>query len=542
MKSECLPFSQIPHTTKLFADYLSWSPSVHPLYSRSPHFAEWLKDETAAVRYDQSRRERVANILERENRAWGASPKTLENVQRFRSGALTAVTGQQVGLFGGPLFSLFKALTAVKIAEETTKAGTDCVPVFWLATQDHDLAEVNHINLPAENVTLETMSVPTKGIEDAPVGTISFGAEIEAVVESTAHLLGDCEAAGWLRESYRSGETFGSAFAKLFAKIFAAWGVVLLDASDPEMAAVAAPVFKAAVERSAEIEQALLQRGKELEAAGYHQQVKVVPNSTLLFALHNGARVPVHRAGDASSDFLIGKDSLKEEKISSADLLKRVVSAPQDFSANVLLRPVVQDYLLPTIAYTGGSAEVAYFAQGSVVYQLLAGRATPIISRFSATLVEPRLKTLLDKYSLSIRSLFSGPEAVREQLAAHVLPKDFHKAFEHANESVESSLAAIREVLARVDKTLVDSAKNAGDKMHYQLDQLRTKAARAELRQTEVLGRHAELLSNALYPHKILQEREIAAIYFLGRHGSQLLHDVYSCIQPGCLDHQLISL
>lgn len=536
MKSECLPFSQIPHTTKLFADYLSWTPKVQPFYARPPHFMQWLKEETSAVRYADKRRERVANVLERQNKAWGASPKTLENIRRFRSGALAAVTGQQVGLFGGPLFSLFKALTAVKIAEEANKSGIECVPVFWIATQDHDLEEVNHVYLPGQDA-LENIAVSTQGPLDAPVGTISFGPEIEAAVTAAAHALGDCEAADWLRAAYKSGETFGSAFAKLFARIFADWGVILLDASDAELTAVAAPVFQSALKRSGELEQALLQRGAELEAAGYHQQVKVIPNSTLLFAVQNGARLPVHRAGDSTSEFLIGK-----ERVSSENLLQRIASAPEAFSANVLLRPVVQDYLLPTIAYTGGAAEIAYFAQGTVVYRLLSDRTTPIVSRFSATFIEPRVQTLLEKYALSFRNVFAGPAALRELLAAHVLPKDLQQAFDHANSSLESSLEAVREAVARIDKTLIDSAKNAGEKMRYQLEQLRARAARAELRQTEVIGRHAELLSNILYPHKTLQEREIGAIYFLGRHGDQLLHDIYACIKPDCLDHQLVSL
>ncbi|HEY1800871.1 MAG TPA: bacillithiol biosynthesis cysteine-adding enzyme BshC [Terriglobales bacterium] len=537
MKSECLPFQQVPHTSKLFTDFLSWSSKVQPFYSRPAQFSSWIKDEASAVRYDKARRERVANVLERQNTDWGASPETLENIRRFRSGALAAVTGQQVGLFGGPLFSLFKALTAVKIAEEARKAGTECVPVFWLATQDHDVAEVNHIELPGQDAALETVSVATKAAEGAPVGRIFFGQEIAPVVESVAHLLGDCEAADWLRASYKDGESFGSAFAKLFARVFAKWGVVLVDASDPEMTAIAAPIFQSALERSVEIEKALLQRGAELEAAGYHQQVKVVPNSTLLFAVQDGARLPVHRAAGTSSDFLIG-----EKTISSADLLRRIASAPEDFSANVLLRPVVQDYLLPTVAYTGGAAEVAYFAQGRVVYELLAGRATPIIPRFSATLIEPRLQALLEKYDLPFRSLFSGSAAVREQLASHVLPDDLQKAFDRANESVQSFMTTVREAVVRIDKTLADSANNAEEKMRYQLEQLRARAARAELRQTEVLGRHAELLSNALYPHKTLQEREIGAIYFLGRHGDQLLHDIYAFLQTDCQDHQLISL
>src|SRR5437660_6854307 len=161
MKSQCLPFTQIPHTTRLFLDYLSYTPSVRSFYPRSPICSEWVKDESKRVVYDAARRGKVGEILERQNRAWGASSKTLANIERFRRGALAAVTGQQVGLFGGPLFSIFKALTAVKLADEATAAGVDCVPVFWLATEDHDLAEVNNAGLLNGEGSLERLKTPT---------------------------------------------------------------------------------------------------------------------------------------------------------------------------------------------------------------------------------------------------------------------------------------------------------------------------------------------------------------------------------------------
>ena len=149
VKSQCLPFSQIPHTTRLFADFLYDFPKVQQFYPRPPYIHEWLKDETSALRYDSGRRERVAAILERQNKTWNASLKTQESIARLRAGAYAIVTGQQVGLFGGPLFSIFKALSAIKVAEEATASGVDCVPIFWLATEDHDLAEVNHTSIPA---------------------------------------------------------------------------------------------------------------------------------------------------------------------------------------------------------------------------------------------------------------------------------------------------------------------------------------------------------------------------------------------------------
>ena len=540
MKAQCLPFSQIPHTTQLFSDFLYDFPKVQQFYSRAPHIQEWLKDETAAVRYDPGRRARVSAILERQNKSWSASPKTIENIARLRAGAAALVTGQQVGLFGGPLFSIFKALSAIKVAVEATAAGVECVPVFWLATEDHDLDEVNHASIPAADGSLVKLIAPAQGPSDAPVSTVSFAPEIESIVKTASELLGDGGATNFLRETYRTGETMGRAFARLFTRLFGDWGVILLDASDEELHAVAEPIFRAAGERAAELDDALLERGKALEAAGYHQQVKVTPSSTLLFTLRHGSRVPVHRrpnGGSGSNEFVVG-----DEKLSQAELLQHIAGSPEEFSPNVLLRPVVQDYLLPTLAYIGGAAEVAYFAQAAVVYQALLGRITPILPRFSATIVESKAQRLLERYHLAFPEVFIGPDRLRENLAARILPDELQAAFDNANSSVEKSIKTVRESLARLDQSLVEAAENAASKMQYQLQQLRARAARAELRHSETAGRHAEFLSNMLYPEKALQEREIAGIYFVARYGTELLQNLYETVHTSCHDHQIISL
>ncbi len=539
VKAECLSFAQIPHTTRLFNDFLSHSPNLQQFYPRSPNLNEWLKQETLAERYDDARRQRVSDVLERQNKAWAASSKTLANIARLRSGASAVVTGQQVGLFGGPLFSILKALTAIKLAEEATAAGVNSVPVFWVATNDHDLAEVNHTLIPGPEASLQKLEVSSRGPEDAPVGTVIFGPEIDPVVQSAADLLGTSPVADLLRESYRPGETLGSAYARLFTRLFGEWGVILLDPSDPELHAIAQPIYHAAIERVIEIDEALLARGKDLEAAGYHQQVKVTPSSTLLFTLQDGARVPIHRRinGDAVVEFLIGDSRLTKE-----ELQRQIAATPQDFSPNVLLRPVVQDYLLPTLAYTGGAAEIAYFAQAPVVYQALLGRVTPIVPRFSATIVEPKPKALLERYRLAVLDVFQGPEALRAALAESTLPPELQQAFDSAGVKLQQAMAAIRDALASLDKTLVDAADNASSKMQHQLESLRARAARAELRQSEIVGRHAQQLSNALFPSKTLQEREIAGVYFLSRYGLEFLSTLHTSLQIDCFDHQVITL
>jgi len=421
------------------------------------------------------------------------------------------------------------------LAEEARRAGIDCVPVFWLATQDHDLEEVNQVTIPGADAQVKRISAPTEGVRDAPVSNIKFGAEVDAAVNAVAELLGESEGVTLLRQCYRAGETFGSAFARLFAQLFGGWGVILLDASDPELSAIAEPVYASALERAEELDRKLLARGEELESAGYHQQVKVTSSSTLLFCLKDGVRVPVQRA--EAGGFVVG-----DEKIDKNALLDRVKVSPQDFSANVLLRPVLQDHILPTLAYTGGAAETAYFAQAGVVYEALSGRITPVVPRFSATILEPKPKALLDKYGLQFTDVFEGPEAVREQLASQTLPKELQGAFEEADRKLSESMGKVRELLGKLDKTLVEAAANAAAKIAHQLESLRSRAARAELRQSEVLARHAEMLSGMLYPGKGLQEREVGAIYFIGRYGTHFLTELHETIHTDCPDHQVITL
>lgn len=542
MKAYCLPFSQIPHTTRLFTDFLSYSPAVQFFYPRSPNLNEWLTAEANSISYDSSRRERISSILERQNKNWQASEKTLANIDRLRKGAAAIVTGQQVGLFGGPMFTIYKALTAVKLAEEASAAGVDAVPIFWLATYDHDLAEINHVSIPGGEGTLQVLATSSQSIKDAPVSAVQLGGEILPVLDQLASLLGETEATTLLRDTYRPGETLGTAFARLFVKLFADWGVIVLDASDPELHRIAQPIYRAAVERATELEDALLARGAALERSGYHQQVKVTSSSVLLFTLQNGARTPIQRRGNgADQEFIVGSDS-SAEKISRQDLLDRISAAPENFSPNVLLRPAVEDYLLPTLAYTGGAAEVAYFGQAGVVYERLLGRVTPIIPRYSATIVEPKMQRLLEKYGLGVKDTFTAPETLRQQLAGRSLPGDLQAAFDSSKKTFESCFAAIKEKLAALDRTLVDAADTAASKMQYQLDRLYQQAARSESQKSELVARHAELLSQALYPEKGLQERTFGAAYFVARYGRNLLHELHESIQPDCHDHQIIEV
>ncbi len=535
MIPDCISFNSIPHTTRIFSDFLSYSPEVRKFFPTPPD-VEHVVAFAESVPRDRERQARVADALEKQNREWGASEATLRNIQRLRDGAYVVVTGQQVGLFGGPLMSLFKAASVLALARQVEQAGVECVPVFWMASEDHDLDEVNQTLLLTHDFQLAPFTAKTAGVPGAPVAHIRFAEGTNQIVAEAVKLLGESLGADYLRESYAEGETFCNAFARLYTSIFSGreHGLIFLDPSDPELHRIAAPLFVDAIRRSAELDQTVLERNKELREVGYHEQVKVTGESTPLFALLDGVRVPVHRAN--------GAFTIARKTVSSEELQKRIETAPENFSANVLLRPVLQDYWLPTLAYIGGPAEIAYFAQAAVVYQRLLGRITPILPRMSATLIEPRIERLLHKYEVELPELFHGECQLRDCLAARALPAELKQDFELARQAVEAAMARASEALKKLDPTLVEAARRAASKMQYQVNRLQKRAAQAELRKGDILSRHAAQIENALYPNKALQEREIAGLYFYANHGPELIDRLLELAQARCPEHKVLTL
>ncbi len=530
MDSDCIPLKGVPHTSRLFTDYLGHSPELRPFYP-SFEFNQNLTRFQSSIVYPPAMRKSVASILERQNRAFGAGESALANIERLRRGAFAVVSGQQVGLFGGPLLAILKAAHAVRVARDLTEQGTDTIPVFWMASEDHDLAEVDHVFLPKPDFSLQRLTVDVAGITGAPMSDLRFTSQIEQVVREAAELLGDTAVTDILKECYREGETLASSFGKLFARLFAAHGLVLLDPADTELHKLVTPLFQKAVVDSAEIAKTLQERGKALEHAGYHEQVKV--SSVLLFAIQDGARVAVQRQND---HFSIGK-----EKLTQDELLARIESEPEKFNANVLLRPVMQDTLLPTLAYIGGPAEVAYFAQGSVVYQRLLGRVTPILPRFSATLLEPKIEKLMRRYDLQFEDIYHGANMLAEKLAQKTLPPELDEQFRTALAVVTHTMAEVQEALERLDPTLVEAGQRSTSKMRYQVGRLHRRAARAALRRTHLLSQHANQIIDALYPEKALQERTVGAVYFIAKYGIELIETLVD--EAGtCPEHRLIRL
>ncbi|HWC19864.1 MAG TPA: bacillithiol biosynthesis BshC, partial [Terriglobales bacterium] len=295
MDSQCLSFREIPGTSRLFLDFLAGNPQVRPFYPTSASSLDELASEAGNVDLPADRRHLIAGILDRQNRARSAAPEALANVEKLRRGACAVVTGQQVGLFLGPAYTIYKAVTAIRLASELNARGVEAVPIFWLASEDHDLAEVNHVFVPDGQGGLQRLETESSGGKSTPVGQITLADDISSLIASLKSLFGDSEILDFVGEVYRPGESFASAFAGLMVRLFSPYGLIFLEPSDAKVHRMGAPLLQKAARQAEALTQSLLERGRQLEAAGYHAQVKVTNASTLLFYLRDGARIPIHR-------------------------------------------------------------------------------------------------------------------------------------------------------------------------------------------------------------------------------------------------------
>lgn len=459
------------------------------------------------------RRQAITELLQNQNRAFGAGPAAQANLARLAAGASGVVTGQQVSLFGGPLLTLLKAATAIRLAADASQAGAPHVPIFWLASEDHDFAEVNQITLPCggnEPHGLRTLRLPHHPSPGQPVGNVPFGQDILPLVEELRRCLGDAPISDFLSNTYTSQATFSSAFAALMSRIFSEHGFIVIDAAGKDFHALASSTLRTAIEQADEIHSALLARSKELEAAGYQPQVLVSDSSTLLFLLdeRTGARTALKKT-------LRGNWSAGNRKYETAELLGILEAAPERISPNALLRPVMQDTLLPVSAYIGGPAEVAYYAQAQVVYQRILGRTTPIVPRFSATLIEPRIAHLLHRYQLTLPDVFTTSNALAQRLGARAMPVEAKRKLSAVGNALENELSALTEWMHAQDAGLGHAADIAASKMLYQMNRLRRLSATYTLKQDERIGRHSEALCSSLFPQNNLQERVLPGIFFL---------------------------
>jgi bacillithiol synthase len=543
MEFDCLAPNEIPGVTPLYSAYLTGAKRLSEFYAYPPTLAaigKAARELKRGKRYTREMRGAVADILTEQNSslANGELPESVKrNLESLREGAVAVVTGQQAGLFGGPAYTVYKALSALRIVQELHHRGVEAVPIFWVASEDHDLAEVSHCDW-ATSAAIERFDLAEPAeAQGRSVGRVKLGDEVTAVVKKAAEALEGADAqqiGDALLAAYQSEKTFGRAFAELLAGILAPRGLILLDPLEARLHKLSASVMAKAAGAQQELSEALTERGKQLTHLGYHAQVKVTANTTLLFGTVDGKRVAIRKRND---HFTLG-----DRALSSAELVAEIESKPEDFSPNALLRPVVQDNLLPTVAYVAGPAEVAYFAQSQVIYGCGLAQMPVIVPRASFTLIESGVGRLLEKYKLSLADVLSGKQHLRKKMESNSLSRGLETIFARGEADVQKILRVLAKPLARTDKTLAGALDTAERKMLYQFNKLKGKAARAIDFRDGVLTRHERTIGNMLYPHAELQERELSFLPFLSRQGNDLVDALLKHSGIGAPAHQIVRL
>jgi bacillithiol biosynthesis cysteine-adding enzyme BshC len=347
--------------------------------------------------------------------------------------------------------------------------------------------------------------------------------------ESRSRLLQD------LRECYVPGATWGESFARFMTRLFGRWGVILMDPLDESVHRLGSGVYEQALGKASELRAGVLRSSHELVQRGYHAQVHVVEDSTLLFVARHGDRLALHQRD--GKFFLEGN-----EEVSLSNLQSVLAERPLDFSPNVLLRPLVQDFLLPTLAYVAGPSELAYLGQAQSLYTAL-GRPQPVVfPRAAFTLIDSRTDRLMEKYQLSLEDVWQGDEHLGQKIAGSGFAEGWSERFDQSERELEQLLDRLHGDIEKLDPTLIDTLLHAKEKMKYQMERLRGKLTRAALGRSDLLIRHVQALSRFLLPHKDLQERRVGGAYFLGRAGYELLDKLLPQIQVRCSDHQTLKI
>jgi len=528
-----------PGLHRLFLDYCAGAAGARPFYASLPPDAGWQARPPLPAHWPQ-----MVELLAEQNPA-SKTPglPAAAAIAALRAGAGTVVTGQQVGLFGGPLFTPFKAATAVARARQGTACGSPHVAVFWLASEDHDFAEINHVVFPAGR-ELCKLTYADATTADRPVGGLVLDERITPLIDQAWELLGGSDTMDALAAAYQPGRTFAQAFAEFYAKAFAAQGLLVLDAGGRAWHRMGAPVLRAGLELADELHAALEARNAELEAAGYHVQVAVGTQSSLLFLIDEktGARQALKRVRPSAAEpkglWQAGRQSF------STDELAGILDAePERISPSALLRPVFQDFLLGTSLIIGGPAEIAYFAQSAVLFERILGRVTPAEPRFSATLVEPAIGDLLRKHELPLERVFAETkDGLAQLLGARAMPVEGKRKLAAAGTALDAELEPVVEWMTKLDAGLGRSAETAASKMRYQMNRLRRLAANFQLEREAALGRHAEAVSQAIYPGGVLQERVHGAAFYLARYGFGLTEEISVQAENACPGHTVMWL
>lgn len=538
-------FSDLPGHTNLFLDYLYEFENVSRFYNsnfRRKDLYPRLFD--SVIKHYKQNRNYISTIIREQYIGKTLSESTSRNIDLLKErNTLTIITGQQVGIGTGPLYTLYKILTIVKLAKQLNDDfdNFNFVPIFWLAADDHDFEEISTVSIINKENKLVKIKYTDGFPEDAVRNSMAntpITDSIKEFIEKIALELRDTEFKKPLLEkleaAYRPGASIKNAFRDFAFSLFDHLGIILFDPTDVKFKELLKPIFTKEINEYRTHTEKLISISAQLEEV-YHTQVKVRPIN--LFMTYENGRHLIEPTDD--NDYRLKR---KRVRFSKQELLNLIEKSPEIFSANVLLRPITQDFLFPNAAYIGGPGELSYFAQVSALYHFFDVPTPLIYPRSSVTILEKYVATVLEKYSIKLLEVYVNSEGAKEKVLSTVSDVDLSKNYYETRERILTALEMYRSLVSDVDRTIGDSGLRTKQKIEGLLDEYFAKSNEALHKKYDVILKQFEKVSTNLYPDSVLQEREYSILYFLNKYGDSFITKVYGELTINQFEHQIITL
>ncbi|HXX62311.1 MAG TPA: bacillithiol biosynthesis cysteine-adding enzyme BshC [Bacteroidota bacterium] len=541
-----LDYRQLPLSaggfSELFFDYLYNYESVREYFPTNFRNTEAFETVMRQIDGRHLDRKTLVEVLQEQNAAFGSSARSRDNIELLAKPTTYAVvTGQQVGLLGGPLYTVYKTITALGLAAQLRRKfpSKEFVPVFWIEGEDHDFAEMNNVSvLDQENALVKIEYLPGGVVPErnlGPIGELSFDETIAATLQKLEASLQRTEFTepllNSLRAAYAPGRTFNQAFTAWMGRLFGESGLVFISPNDRRFKRITSPLFQKELEEYPKTSQMVITRSAELETK-YHAQIKA--KSINLFLFHKGGRYLIE---PRETDF-----SLKGTRafFQKEELMTFARETPEVFSPNVILRPLCQDTLLPTVSYIGGPSEIAYQAQLQPLYESLAVTQPVIYPRASVSLIQSNLVRAMEKYSLELPEFLGDVSKVTEKVVEQISDIKLDALFASATKGVHEALHELKFGLNEVDSTLLGALDNMSQKIDVNIGVLKEKSVAAQKRRNETAVRQIEKAASSLIPGGMLQERALSPVYYINRYGPGLINWLIEHIDITGFKHQIL--
>jgi bacillithiol biosynthesis cysteine-adding enzyme BshC len=534
----------VKETPLLFSEYLYDFENVSSFFSWHPQkdLEKCLEKRLGNYQF----RKEIPEILIRQNRNFKNSNKIIQTIEKLKAAnAVAIVSGQQVGLYGGPLYTIYKIITVLKLTEQLTRRypAWQFIPLFWQEVADSDYQEINHFYLINQANELVRLGLPDMPDDYRSIYRRTIPSEITQLQEQLSRLFPANQyrdsVVKQAQEIYSPGKYFQTAFAEWLQYLLADYGIPVISPTDKSLARLAQPIYESALKNWPDIQQQFLRGNQRLLQKGFHAQIQLDAEQTLLFyETDDGSR---SRIDGQNRDYVI-KSPQRHQKISAADLFKRLSEQPERFTPNVALRPLIQDWLLPTVMYVAGPAEISYAAQLKPLYENFRIVQPVFYPRARVSLIEAKIKKVISKFEIDLSELFelqSGwlPHQLQSQSDAQ-----FKRLFENASTVIKEEMNKLQESLVKLEQILEANVQKTTANMLDSLDKLRQKTDHAYRRKTDIDFNQLSKVQINLFPQGYFQERKVNILQYIIRYGPEFMVKLYNSIDVNDENHQLIFL